>query len=167
MGAAPHPIHETLYMGLRPKPHSRTFLPKSPRDPKKPDWIGFGLSNRDREQGCRRQPCIFVWKSISNSIVSFPNDSEKDVKGLLSRKQPLHTSPTTGAKAVELSPAFLRANVCELSHTFLRAMRASPHMHPEGKRKLFPSLVYPTLSLDGAGEWEVKATAPSPRDSTN
>ena len=88
MGAAPHPIHETLYMGLRPKPHSRTFLPKSPRDPKKPDWIGFGLSNRDREQGCRRQPCFFVWKSISNFVVSLPNLSKKDVKGLLSRKQP-------------------------------------------------------------------------------
>ena len=67
------------------------------------------------------------------------------MKGLLFRKQPLHTSPTTGAKAVELSPAFLRAkavelspaflraNVCELSHTFLRAMRASPHLHPKGE----------------------------------
>ena len=25
-------------MGLRPMPHSRTFLGKSPRDPKKPHW---------------------------------------------------------------------------------------------------------------------------------
>ena len=50
-----------------------------------------------------------------------PNVSEKDVKGLLFRKQPLHTSPTTGAKAVELSPAFLRA------------MMASPHLHPKGE----------------------------------
>ena len=63
------------------------------------------------------------------------------MKGLLFRKQPLHTSPTTGAKAVELSPAFLRANVCELSHTFLRAMRASPHLHPKGKDGLFSSLL--------------------------
>ena len=73
------------------------------------------------------------WQSISNSVVSLTNVREKDVKGLLFRKQPLHTSPTTGAKAVELSPAFLRANVCELSHTFLRAMRASPHLHPKGE----------------------------------
>ena len=73
------------------------------------------------------------YQSISSFVVSLPNVSEKDVKGLLFRKQLLHTSPTTGAKAVELSPAFLRANVCELSHTFLRAMRASPHLHPKGE----------------------------------
>ena len=84
-------------------------------------------------------------QSNSNFVVRLPNASEKGVKGLLFRKQPLHTSPTTGAKAVELSPAFLRAkavelspaflraNVCELSPAFLRAMRASPHLHPKGE----------------------------------
>ena len=61
------------------------------------------------------------YQSISNFVVSLPNVSEKDVKGLLFRKQPLHTSPNFGA------------NVCELSHTFLRAMRASPHLHPKGE----------------------------------
>ncbi len=61
------------------------------------------------------------WKGNSNFCVSLPNASEKDVKGLLFRKQPLHTSPNGGA------------NVCELSHTFLRAMRASPHLHPKGE----------------------------------
>ena len=66
-----------------------------------------------------------------------------------------HTPPTTGAKAVELSPAFLRA------------MRASPHMHPEGKRKLFPSLVYPTLSLICAREQKDRGSASSLRNSTN
>ena len=121
-------------MGLRPIPHLGSFLGKKPpKNPKKPDCIGFRLSSIDNEQGCRRQPCFYVWQSTSNSVVSLPNVSEKDVKGLLFRKQPLHTSPTTGAKAVELSPAFLRANVCELSHTFLRAMRASPHLHPKGE----------------------------------
>ena len=45
-------------MGLRPKPHSRTFLPKSPRDPKKPNWIRYIPSSIDSEQGCRRQPCF-------------------------------------------------------------------------------------------------------------
>ena len=29
-GAAPHPDREPLYMGLRPMPHSRTFLGKVP-----------------------------------------------------------------------------------------------------------------------------------------
>ena len=31
--------------------------------------------------------------SVSDFIVSLPNVSKKDVKGLLFRKQPLHTSP--------------------------------------------------------------------------
>ena len=57
-GFAPCPDREPLYMGLRPKPHSRTFLPKSPRDPKKTNWIRYILSSIDSEQGCRRQPCF-------------------------------------------------------------------------------------------------------------
>ena len=63
---APRPAlrHERreLYMGLRPMPHSRTFLPKSPRGPKKPNRARYILSNIDSEQGCRRQPCFFVWR---------------------------------------------------------------------------------------------------------
>ena len=87
-GAAPHPAHvkrknarlrlalrpcgnyicvvspRTLamrqYMGLCPKPHSRTFLGKSPRDPKKPDWVGFILSSIDSKQGCRTAALLFV-----------------------------------------------------------------------------------------------------------
>ena len=59
--------------------------------------------------------------AIQTLWFSLPNVSKKDVKGLLSRKQPLHTSPNFGA------------NVCELSHTFLRAMRASPHLHLKGE----------------------------------
>ena len=56
---APHPdMRGKVFMGLRPKPHSRTFLPKSPRDPKKPNWIRYILSSIDSEQGCRRQPCF-------------------------------------------------------------------------------------------------------------
>ena len=144
-GFAPYPDREPLYMGLRPKPHSRTFLPKSPRDPKKPNCIGFRLSSVDSEQGCRRQPCfmfgahsaapqpprcptrlpfvphplpvrtrrthpakalklqpfVFFLQSISNSVVSLPNLSEKDVKGLLFRKQPLHTSPNRSKRGEE------------------------------------------------------------------
>ena len=92
-----------------------------------------GMLSRKQRLNGRRFSVFEIGIAIQTSCVSLPNLSEKDVKGLLSRKQPLHTSPTTGAKAVELSPAFLRANVCELSHTFLRAMRASPHLHPKGE----------------------------------
>ena len=157
--------------GFTPHPDSRTFLGKSPRDPKKPDCIGFRLSNVDSEQGCRTaallfarrepsapqpprchaclpslprppflprslcaphictarartihaqpesdthrprppsrpnpRPCVHpakvlnlqtfsFYQSISNFVDSLPNVREKDVKGLLFRKQPLHTSP--------------------------------------------------------------------------
>ena len=65
---------EPLYMGLRPKPHSRTFLGKSPRDPKKPDWIGFYISNNDSEQGCRRQPCFM---HSANCTYSFSDEVKK------------------------------------------------------------------------------------------
>ena len=77
------------------------------------------------------------WQSILNFDVSLPNLSKKDVKGLLSRKQPLHTSPNGGA------------NVCELSHTFLRAMRASPHCPRREREKIsFPSLrIHPFLLI--------------------
>ena len=79
-------VRVCIYAGFHPALRSRTFLPKSPRDPKKPNRARYILSNTDSEQGCRRQPCFFVWKSISNFFVSLPNLSEKDVKGLLFRK---------------------------------------------------------------------------------
>ena len=41
------------------------------------------------------------YQSISNFMVSLPNVSEKDVKGLLFRKQPLHTSPNRSKKGDE------------------------------------------------------------------
>ena len=41
------------------------------------------------------------WQSNSNFVVSLPNVSEKDVKGLLFRKQPLHTSPNRSKKGDE------------------------------------------------------------------
>ena len=63
-----------------------------------------------------------------------------------------HTPPTSGAKAVELSPAFLRANVCELSHTFLRAMRASPHCPRKEKTDSFP-LSWESLTLSWLCQW--------------
>ena len=70
---APPPDTGTIFMGLRPKPrHGRRFKwgfaphpdlgsffgKKLPKDPKKPNCIGFRLSSVDSEQGCRRQPCF-------------------------------------------------------------------------------------------------------------
>ena len=58
-GASPHTPTENHYIwGFAPSPDSRTFLPKSPRDPKKTNWIRYILSSIDSEQGCRRQPCF-------------------------------------------------------------------------------------------------------------
>ena len=40
-------------------PTSRSYFgKKNPKDPKKPNCIGFRLSSIDSEQGCRRQPCF-------------------------------------------------------------------------------------------------------------
>ena len=67
----------------------------------------------------KRQPFSFL-QSISNFIVSLPNLSEKDVKGLLSRKQPLHTSPNRSKKG--------EAGVSRLS--FLRYLSSPPRLRP-------------------------------------
>ena len=42
-----------------------------------------------------------IGKAIQTLCVSLPNLSEKDVKGLLSRKQPLHTSPNRSKRGEE------------------------------------------------------------------
>ena len=48
------PLVREIYMrGFTPHPDSRTFLGKSPQDPKKPNCICFRLSNIDSKQGCR------------------------------------------------------------------------------------------------------------------
>ena len=60
--------------GFTPRPDSRTFLPKSPRDPKKPNWVRFNLSNKDSKQGCRRQPCF--WFS-ANCSYCFSDEGKK------------------------------------------------------------------------------------------
>ena len=80
-GFTPRPNHEEIYMdiyGASPMPQSRRwyghrpypdrgginptsrsyFGKKNPKDPKKPNCIGFRLSSIDSEQGCRRQPCF-------------------------------------------------------------------------------------------------------------
>ena len=73
--------------GFAPCPDSRTFLGKSPRDPKKPNRIRYNLSNGDSEQGCRRQPCFFARR----------------------RQHVTATAPTPRAPAVPPAPAARRA----------------------------------------------------------
>ena len=94
-GSASRSDRAVVYMrGFTPHPDLGSFFGKKlPKNPKKPNCGGFILSSIDSEQGCRRQPCFVFWQSNSNFIVSLPNASEKNVKGLLFRKQPLHTSP--------------------------------------------------------------------------
>ncbi len=60
--ALPHaPTVRELYMGFHPMPHLGIFFGKKiPKNPKKPNCIGFKPSNTDSEQGCRRQPCFFA-----------------------------------------------------------------------------------------------------------
>ena len=82
--------------GFAPCPDSRTFLGKSPRDPKKPGRVRYRLSSIDREQGCRTAALLCVlfkllltypakvlklqtysfYQSISIFIVSLPNLSK-------------------------------------------------------------------------------------------
>ena len=86
-GALPHtPPPDHYIWGFAPNPDLGNFFGKKfPKNPKKPNWMGFRLSSIDSKQGCRRQPCFCVWQSNSNFVVCLPNVSEKDVKGLLFR----------------------------------------------------------------------------------
>ena len=87
-GFTPHPDREPLYMGLRPIPHLGIFFGKKlPKNPKKPNCIGFKPSNTDSEQGCRRQPCFFARR----------------------RQHGTATAPTPRAPAVPPAPAARRA----------------------------------------------------------
>ena len=103
-GAAPRPDHgkrniceappraptvRELYMrGFTPHPDLGSFFGKKlPKNPKKPNCIGFKLSNKDSEQGCRRQPCFFARR----------------------RQHGTATAPTPRAPAVPPAPAARRA----------------------------------------------------------
>ena len=61
------------------------------------------------------------YQSISSFVVSLPNLSEKDVKGLLFRKQPLHTSPNRSKKG--------EAGASRLSS--LRNLTSPPRLCPQ------------------------------------
>ena len=62
-GALPHtPTVRELYMrGFTPRPDLGSFFGKKlPKNPKKPDWIRYNLSNIDSEQGCRTAALFYV-----------------------------------------------------------------------------------------------------------
>ena len=62
-------------MGLRPIPHLGSFFGKKlPKNPKKPDCIGFRLSSIDSEQGCLWQPCFLF---SANCSFSFSDEVKK------------------------------------------------------------------------------------------
>ena len=76
------------FAGLRPMPHLGIFFGKKiPKNPKKPNCIGFKPSNTDSKQGCRRQPCFFARR----------------------RQHGTATAPTPRAPAVPPAPAARRA----------------------------------------------------------
>ena len=97
-------------MGLRPKPHSRTFLPKSPRDPKKTNWIRYILSSIDSEQGCQRQPC-FLFGADSTA----PHPPRRPDAPRARRATP-HPPP--------LAPPFLPRSLCAPHICTARALTA-------------------------------------------
>ena len=51
--------------GFTPHPDLGSFFGKKlPKNPKKPDCIGFRLSSIDSKQGCRRQPCFCLAQNV-------------------------------------------------------------------------------------------------------
>ena len=55
--------------GFTPHPDLGSFFGKKlPKNPKKPNCIGFKLSNKDSEQGCRRQPCFLCSENCNYSL---------------------------------------------------------------------------------------------------
>ena len=69
-GSASRSDRAVVYMrGFTPHPDLGSFFGKKlPKNPKKPDCIGFKLSNGDSEQGCLWQPCFVFGENCSYSI---------------------------------------------------------------------------------------------------
>ncbi len=147
-GFTPRPNHEEIYMdiyGASPMPQSRRwyghrpypdrgginptsrsyFGKKNPKDPKKPNCIGFRLSSIDSEQGCRRQPC-FLFGADSTAPAPTP-------RAPASPRVPVaHPAALTHLPAVPIAPA-AHTPPCPLVHPAHR-----PHLN---------SLVHPTKVL--------------------
>ena len=89
----PPPLVPPFLPHLRPHrahgatPHDRPDAPLSRRSPAPSALAALSETARLPAEVLKLQAFSFL-QSISNSTVSFPNLSKKDVKGLLSRKQP-------------------------------------------------------------------------------
>ena len=119
-------------MGLRPIPHSGTFLGKSPRDPKKPDCIGFRLSNVDSEQGCRTAALLFV--HAGRAAPQPPADPRLGI-----RRTCIARAPSAYRASVPHAPAPPHALAEHRPH--IRTTRPPRHAYPS--LTLLRSLIYP------------------------
>ena len=91
-------------------PTSRSYFgKKNPKDPKKPNCIGFRLSSIDSEQGCRRQPCFL-----------FGADSTAPHPPRRPARPPCHAASAATCPAVPCPPFLPRS-----PRTATR-----PHLHP-------------------------------------
>ena len=132
--------------GFTPAPDLGFFFgKKNPKDPKKPDWIGFRLSSIDSEQGCRRQPCFMFSENCSYSlsdeiweliVCSFKNYAAKRNKAnsfssllLLSMGAAL---PTSARKTKIVSESYAKVNSPNLLG-LEQSLRSSTHWHNQEK----------------------------------
>ena len=118
--------------GFTPHPDSRTFLGKSPRDPKKPDCIGFRLSNVDSEQGCRTAALLFARREPS--APQPPADPRLGI-----RRTCIARAPSAYRASVPHAPAPPHALAEHRPH--IRTTRPPRHAYPS--LTLLRSLIYP------------------------
>ena len=77
-GSASRSDHAGNYIwGFAPYPNRGGM---NPRDPKKPNCMGFRLSNIDSEQGCRRQPCYLLSANCSYSLSAIFSNNKSAVQ---------------------------------------------------------------------------------------
>ena len=138
----PAPRHEGkgIYAGFHPAPRLRElFWEKAPKDPKKPNCMGFRLSNKDSEQVCRRQPCFFVRRTQHRMTASAPRSP---------------TAPPYNRRAAG-TPASctLHAAAHRRHHCAARALHAAHRPNPPAPRRsietanfLFICKAFQTLS---------------------
>ena len=110
----PAPRHEGEgFYGASPQTPLEDFSPqKSPR-PEKTNWIRYILSSIDSEQGCRRQPCFFVWRRQHGTATA-----------------PLPHSPAAPEPAARLArtrpPHCTYSHRTHIAHTVPRPHRSTP-----------------------------------------
>ena len=94
------------------------------------------------------------WQSISSFVVSLPNVSEKNVKGLLFRKQPLHTSPNRLKEGNEKKSLSLPWESNPFSWLCLWAEKQSECFKPEIFDELTSAWLSDTIDVFLAEMWK-------------